>query len=250
MKDQYAGDIGDFGKYGLLRALCDGGGVRLGMAWWMTPNEARSNDGKFISYLQKGDRGLTDCDPELFDVLASLVKHKKRTVGAICESGIFPNDTFHHTALLQFPKGAQPAEKSAIRSAWLDDAKGVLGDADLIFADPDNCLSDSVDPLSQQGVKYVTPEDIRRLVDFNTSVVIYHHLNRSAKAPAQLDQAADLLQQTMGRPNGPWTLWYHRGTARGFLISPADRHRNLLRSQLDAFLSGPWGRNGHFEETS
>lgn len=249
MKDQYAGDIGDFGKYGLLRALCKGGGLRLGMAWWMTPDVPGSKDGKFIAYLRNRDRRLRECDPQLFDSLALLLDQRRRSVGAVCESGILPDGTLHHNSVLHFPTGSLPEEKKSIRSGWLSEAKAALKEADLVFADPDNCLSDSAGATSKNAPKYVTSEDMKRLIDVNTGVVVYHHLNRSAKAPVQLDQAAQLLQSAIGRRSRPWTVWYHRGTARGFLISPADHHRDLLRSRLDAFLAGPWGENGHFEET-
>ena len=36
MKSQYIGDIGDYGKYGLLRFL-ESNGIRLGVNWYMTP---------------------------------------------------------------------------------------------------------------------------------------------------------------------------------------------------------------------
>ena len=55
MQDQYVGDIGDFGKYGLLRHLT---GIqtprlktlRLGVVWYLFP-DGGNNDGKFTKYL-------------------------------------------------------------------------------------------------------------------------------------------------------------------------------------------------------
>ena len=38
MQDRYVGDIGDFGKYGLLRALC-GRDLYLGVVWYLIPDE-------------------------------------------------------------------------------------------------------------------------------------------------------------------------------------------------------------------
>ena len=49
MKNSYVGDIGDFGKYGLLRHLCgvtgkgtDGDPLRLGVVWYL--NEGQGTD--------------------------------------------------------------------------------------------------------------------------------------------------------------------------------------------------------------
>ena len=52
MQDQYVGDIGDFGKYGLLRHLtgmrdddASGDALSLGVIWYLFPNGG-NNDGK------------------------------------------------------------------------------------------------------------------------------------------------------------------------------------------------------------
>src|SRR5829696_4979011 len=49
MQDRYVGDVGDFGKYGLLRTL--GAGLSLGVVWYLVPNESHNADGKHTSYL-------------------------------------------------------------------------------------------------------------------------------------------------------------------------------------------------------
>ena len=47
VQDRYVGDVGDFGKYGLLRALC-GGDLTLGVVWYLYPDEEANNDGDDI----------------------------------------------------------------------------------------------------------------------------------------------------------------------------------------------------------
>ena len=49
MQDRYTGDICDYAKDGLLRALGDG--HRLGIAWYLYPNESHNADGKHTAYL-------------------------------------------------------------------------------------------------------------------------------------------------------------------------------------------------------
>ena len=63
MKNQYVGDIGDYGKYGLLRFL-SGKGIKIGINWYLTENDG-TNDGKFTDYLTKKDDRLYD--DKLFD---------------------------------------------------------------------------------------------------------------------------------------------------------------------------------------
>ena len=65
MKNQYVGDIGDFGKYSMLRAFINAG-IKVGVNWYLTEDDG-SNDGKFTDYLNKGV--LRKYCPEVFDVL-------------------------------------------------------------------------------------------------------------------------------------------------------------------------------------
>ena len=56
MQDRYTGDIGDYGKLGMLRYLA-AAGPRVGVNWYRTPDEDHNEDGKFIRS-PAGFRGL------------------------------------------------------------------------------------------------------------------------------------------------------------------------------------------------
>ncbi len=49
MQNRYTGDIGDFGKLGLLRAL-RASGLSIGVNWYLVPDEGHNNDGKHTKY--------------------------------------------------------------------------------------------------------------------------------------------------------------------------------------------------------
>ena len=247
MQDRYAGDIGDFGKYGLLRALCGDGGPRLGMAWWMTQGEEQTNDGNMTDYLQKREPNLRECDPELFDALAGMVQEGNRSVAGVAALGVLPPETLHHTDVLRFPKGSHRRSREATRINWLLQAHEALAGAEAIFIDPDNGVSHTADRLSPKGPKHVFPDEIRYLLSTERSIIVYHHIGRRGTGAHQLELAARLLQTETRRDCRPWTLWYHRGTARGYLISPTDEHKKLFRTRINRLLNGPWGK--HFEET-
>ena len=51
MKNQYIGDIGDYGKYGLLRFMANRG-IKIGVNWYLTENGG-SSDGRFTDYLNR-----------------------------------------------------------------------------------------------------------------------------------------------------------------------------------------------------
>lgn len=70
MQDRYAGDVDDFVKLGLLRALAHG--RQLGMVWNRFPDEDHNKDGRHISYLDQPER-YRKLDPELFEHLRQVV---------------------------------------------------------------------------------------------------------------------------------------------------------------------------------
>lgn len=78
MQDAYVGDIGDYGKYGLLRKI---GNTFLHLAVnWYRVKPAKGNkhdDGKFIGYLKQPEI-YQKYDPELFDELFRIVMEKRQ----------------------------------------------------------------------------------------------------------------------------------------------------------------------------
>ncbi len=80
MQDRYVGDVGDYVKLAILRALMPG--ERLGGAWWLYPDEAHNADGRHIGYLHSPGRWRS-YDPDLFDGLAAVVADGRRRVQAL-----------------------------------------------------------------------------------------------------------------------------------------------------------------------
>jgi hypothetical protein len=80
MQNRYVGDIGDYVKLSVLRALSPG--YRLGVAWWLNPDEGHNRDGRHIGYLDRPEQ-WRHFEPDLFDVLAEIVKSDRRDVRAL-----------------------------------------------------------------------------------------------------------------------------------------------------------------------
>ena len=91
MQNRYVGDIGDYLKLGILRALSPG--YRMGIAWWLYPDESHNRDGRHIGYLHRPDR-WQHYDPKLFDALAQIVSTGHRDIRALEEVGLLPG-TIH-----------------------------------------------------------------------------------------------------------------------------------------------------------
>ena len=135
MKNQYVGDIGDYGKYGLLRFLA-GHGIKIGVNWYLTKND-ESADGKFTDYLKRPEERIYD--PELFDVLQEVAGRPDKTVNMIEQAGIIPGACFFGEYLKS--SSLEVHAREMVRRLWFNNSTLLLKDADLIFADPDNGIS-------------------------------------------------------------------------------------------------------------
>ncbi len=80
MQDRYVGDIGDFVKLAILRALSLG--RRLGVGWWLHPDSGPPGDGRHIGYLDE-PAVWRHLDPELFDALRGVVRSGRRQVAVL-----------------------------------------------------------------------------------------------------------------------------------------------------------------------
>jgi hypothetical protein len=168
MQNRYVGDIGDFVKFGLLRAL--GQGDRLGIAWYLCPDETHNRDGKHVDYLEDFDR-WRHLDPPLFDGLRDIVRRGERSVGRVKASGLLPNAAFSATPL-DF-KGMPH------RKAWFRGVLADLRECSIVFADPDNGLCEDDDRWVVRGAWKRMPLSEALEMAAGRPAVIYHHNNRS-----------------------------------------------------------------------
>lgn len=113
MQNRYVGDIGDFGKYGLLRhllgaaadGLCMERRLRLAVIWYLYPDESHNLDGKHSSYLKRtrrNEREFRPSDRALYDALAKLMGGSQRHVSRIRSSGILPTETTYYEESLSY----------------------------------------------------------------------------------------------------------------------------------------------------
>ena len=239
MQNQYVGDIGDLGKYGLLREIFgrpevpgSGCGLRLGVAWYLFPDKKDKKDGKFTDYLRSPtakDRKRSECDPELYLALRRLVRECNRNVFSVCMSGILPRDTVYHDRSLSYEPRESGDSRKLRRAEWLNSALAATAKADVVFVDPDNGIaSEKVSAWRKNGPKYALLEDLRQFYVQGNSLVIYHHLGRLGTVEEQINCLAKRLQESLGLSHLPWSLWYHRGTGRGYFIVAQERRRVVL----------------------
>ena len=175
MQDRYVGDIGDFAKYGLLRAVSEGK-KNLGVAWYLHPHSGPPGDGRHTQYLNR-PREWRHLDCELFDDLKQVVCRKQRSVKEVQVRRILGDAVFADEPLEI--KDIPVRCRKNWRCAWFDQVKVTLADCDLVFADPDNGLAceENFSPTRKRSAKSIPVHEAKALAD-GRPAIIYHHNTR------------------------------------------------------------------------
>ncbi len=184
MKNQYFGDINDYRKYGLLRSLIHATGLRLLVAWMLTPDDG-STDGKFTSYLHDHYRWIGH-DRALFSELANLMADgQQRRVSLIENTDLLPNTKYYSDITPD-----QGTERQKWFSSLVDRAKGV----DIVFLDPDNGLEVKSTPYGRRrSSKFLYWREVEALWSSGKSLLIYQHFIRE-KRPRFIERMLTALR--------------------------------------------------------
>ena len=238
MQNKYFGDIGDFGKYGLLSFLSkylDAGGIKLGINWYLVNDEEGSKDGRFISYLLNENNNFKkfrECDWELYDFLAEKIKpervskkiiiHKgERNVSLIEESGLFlANTVFYREPL-----------SGANRKGWFSKSMEIFKECNLIFCDPDNGLLDD-NEKKQKSDKHMYVKETDEYLNSGKSVIIYNHRNRKKEK-----EYLAIFKRLKKRK---YRLTWHRQSCRDYVFLISNSHKKVFEDAIDAMKNSSW----------
>lgn len=232
MKNQYVGDIGDYGKYGLLRFLSNKGKIKIGINWYLTENDG-TNDGKIRKYVEDDrEKGEKRYDRILFEKLKPIAKKDKdeRSIQDVELNDIIPGATFYNEPLRM---------KKEDRDKWHAKALDKLRTAKLIFADPDNgtLIEDYYGPNSE---KYAFIRELRKYYDRGQDVVYYCHKGRRKED----DWKSKLDEFNRDGHNAKiFVLTFHRGTQRSFVFTIHPENEEKYNALLKDFLDTAWGRD-------
>ena len=164
MQDNYIGDIGDYGKYGLLREVCDAE-LSLSVNWYrVIPSKlGKQDDGKYTSYLSMPQK-YRGYDPDIFDSLHKIVfQEQDRRIERVEQENLFPARYF-----------SEPLSRD--RKVWHNQAMVQTQSTKVVFLDPDNGLETvnmyQTDSATEKHVKWT------ELKDYYTrgqNVILYQH---------------------------------------------------------------------------
>ncbi len=237
MQNRYAGDVGDFGKLGLLRKITSYG-FDLGINWYLVPDERHNADGKHIGYIT--DKKYDGCDDSLRNSLKTIV-YGQRSISALEYMNLIPSATYYNETLY-------PPSVGFPRQDWHIKALEVLKHSDVIFLDPDNgLLVKSVSTSSSKSNKYVLPHEIIDYYAHGKSVIIYNHRSREPE-PVYLQRFNWIHEDPILKNAVINGVTFSRGTVRDYIFVLQPSHATRITACVDNMLQGPWGN--HFSRLS
>lgn len=162
MQDAFVGDIGDYGKYVLLRKITKNN-LSLAVNWYkIEKNNA-------YSYLSKPEE-YRNYDPALFDALNEIVNiQNKRTIEQIEKTGLL-NAVFYSDVLC------------SNRDLWHQKALQVTKNSQIVFLDPDNGLeTETMYRRKNGGKEHVFWRELKDYYDRGQNVILYQHRPKMTK---------------------------------------------------------------------
>ena len=234
MKNQYIGDVGDYGKYGLLRFLAENG-VTIGVNWYLTEDDPSSNDGNINQYLN--DDAERAYDPVVFDRMRQIVfeQKEKKHVGMIEAAGILPRASFYSEVLST--DGVAWRERKRIREQWHGRAMDALAGAELVFADPD---TGTAEKTTRKGSDQYA--DVHELADYykKRSQDIVYYCHRARRTNEAWSRKKTELRELL--PDAAlFVLTFRRGMQRSYIFAVHPGRAEKYRALIDSFLTTPWG---------
>lgn len=233
MQDRYAGDVGDFSKFALLRVLSDELRESIGLIWYLFPDETHTGDGRHVGYVD--NPVWIRADRDLVTRLAEVVATGQRSVAALEASGVLPQDTRYFAEHVNWRD----------RPCWFQSALTAIAGAGIAMVDPDNGIAGPRHlPHRPVGGKHVMLSEICALADRHRCVVVYHHFDRSASHPAQMERWATAINEALpdhfvAAPR------YRRISARAYFVISRPEDQAPIARALSRLSEGLW--SSHFE---
>jgi hypothetical protein len=192
VQNRYVGDIGDYVKFAILRALSPG--YRLGIAWWLYPDETHNRDGRHVDYLDKPEQ-WRQFDPALFDTLCRVVRSATREVQALEQANILPGTVFANELI---PVHVPANRRGEARREWFLSVQQALKETDLVFVDPDNGLEPAGHrPGSAASGESVMVSELLELAKPGRCIIVYRYqTRRKGGHEAEIKDWADRLRES------------------------------------------------------
>lgn len=229
MQDNYIGDIGDYGKYGLLRVVCSKR-LSLSVNWYkVIPKKVgKQEDGKYINYLSMPSI-YREYDPPLFDSLQRIVyEQKNRSIKTVEQENLFHAQYFSD-------------EIGINRLAWHKNALLQTKGTDVIFLDPDNGLETlNMFRTNSATEKHVKWSELKDYYDRGQDVILYQHRPQMTKKEQCIDNII-YFQENYLKADNIKLLEFPKYTNRFYFIF-LHKDRQTTFTQISELMVQKWGK--------
>lgn len=216
MQNRYTGDIGDFGKFLLLKHLFPNESIAT--IWYLYPDESHNTDGSH-TVEEANIKVYQYCcaiDPTMSEQFNAIHREPSRHVGLFETYPVLPNAHYFKEPIV--------GEGENYRQRWLKRAMRFIEEkqSSVVCLDPDN----GIEPASmaklttiKQG-KYATYAELEafftiRCVDH---LVIYQHFHRQGPHETQMKDAKQKFETLYGGRAVVTILRHNPVQARFYLI--------------------------------
>ncbi len=231
MQDRYAGDIGDFGKLGMLRELRKAG-FKIGINWYKTDIKTEKNsDGRYTDYSRYRER-----DPELYDALMKIA-HGRRLIKSMEKAELIEGCVYYSAPV--------PVIEQE-RNVWQKKALKALYNQDVVFLDPDNGLIvDSVSRKNEKRIKYALYDEVFDYLEQGQTVIIYNHRSRKQESEYFHSIEERLINETFTDSEMILKISFPRFSVRDYFVAcPSIDHVRRIREVFRKMNDGIWGTTG------
>lgn len=221
MQDAYVGDIGDYGKYGLLRNIGNSS-LCLAVNWYkVKPTKLnKQNDGKYINYLTQPEI-YRKYDSALFDELCRIVINEQRRKIEEIEAINIGVTYFFSEEILER------------RKAWHSQGLSKTQKADIVFLDPDNGLATrKMMKNSSYSEKHVLWNELKDYYDRGQSVILYQHRPQITKREVVIEGIIEFDRSYL-MADFLFGLEFPKFTNRYYFFFCHNEHANELKKVID-----------------
>lgn len=243
MRDEYVGDVGDFGKYILLNKLREfgRGKIKLGVNWYYNtqPENHHANDGRYTNYLNplyRNSNRYKECSPPIqpiYEQLGTIVNNEQRQIAEIENRKILIDGTIFYSTPL--PCNALQGRKKE-REDWFKNSLEKIEAANIVFLDPDNGIeTPNVTKTQARAVKYAFFDEIERYYIEKKTVIIYNHRDRTPQQ--QYEERFITLRNHDRRPP---ILRFKRFSVRDYIFLPQKDDQQLIDELIEKLTTAPF----------
>jgi len=234
MKNQYVGDIGDYGKIGLISTLKNlEPNLKLGVNWYHfdgTHHSENKNDGKHYTYLigkRKDYQRLSNLFPEIYEEFKEKFTHivngeiniykENRLISNLEKVSCLKNVVFYSDIIC-----------ARHRDVWFNKSLEILSETEIIFLDPDNGL-EYIE--GSGGEKHVLIHELEKYLKLRKSIILYNHRDRK---PNNIYFSKFM---NVANKNGVCVdclriIRANKGTARDYVFFTQKRHKKIINDLI------------------